>query len=235
MESLEAIGAPPNGRAPGKLQIIDLGLVNYARALELQRNFREKRLAGETPDLLLLLEHPPTITFGRRATEAELLVSRQDLSAKGIGLFEVERGGMATYHGPGQLVGYPIVDIRGVASGVQDYVKQLEQVIVDFLHGLGIEAHRKEGAPGVWVGEKKIASIGVHLRRWVSIHGFAINLCPDLSHFKLIVPCGDSTTEMTSVRAELRWNPSMLESKRLVANCLVKRFGYSSTQASSLA
>ncbi len=108
-------------------------------------------------------------------------------------------------------------------------------MIVDFLHGLGIEAHRKEGAPGVWVGEKKIASIGVPLRRWVSIHGFAINLCPDLSHFKLIVPCGDSTTEMTSVRAELRWNPSMLESKRLVANCLVKSFGSSSPQAWSLA
>ena len=219
------------GAHPKALLVRDLGLIDYGEALALQRDLRERRLAGHPPeagDTLLLLEHPPTFTFGRRSAREELVTPAELLRAQGFQLHEIERGGKITYHGPGQLVGYPIVSIRALDLGVPDFVRVLEQCVIDFLGELGLQAGRRRGLPGVWVGGRKIAAVGVHLKRWVSIHGFALNLCPDLSHFEAIVSCGLPGVQVTSVEAELGRCPPMAQAKRSMAEHLRRRLGYAS-------
>jgi lipoyl(octanoyl) transferase len=188
-----------------------LGRVPYADALEIQRGAVEARLAGAEPDRLLLLEHPPVVTLGRRARREHLLASPAELAARGIALHEAQRGGDVTWHGPGQLVGYPIVhlDERG-ARDVHLFLRGIESALVEALSALGVAAGRRPGMTGVFVErpsgaagpERKIASIGVGLRRWVSFHGFALNVTADLAGFRDIVPCGLHEVEMTSVARE---------------------------------
>jgi lipoate-protein ligase B len=179
--------------------IIDLGLLDYGRAWELQRRLWQRRVEGELPDLLLLLEHPHVITLGRRGNRSFLIASPEELEKRKISLFHVERGGDVTYHGPGQLVGYPIMNLKEYGYRLVRYVGQLEEVLIRVLQDFGIEAKRDAQNRGVWVGHEKIASIGVAIKRWVSFHGFALNYGTDLDYFHLIHPCGLEGVRMTSM------------------------------------
>ncbi|SFR00365.1 lipoyl synthase [Desulfoscipio geothermicus] len=180
--------------------VIGLDTLAYPRALELQRRLQRLRIAGEMPDCMLCLEHPPTLTLGRAGGDTDILVSGERLAREGVEVYRVERGGGVTYHGPGQLVGYPIVDLNNYQRDVHLLVQNLEEVIIRALGAFGIKGRRKEGYPGVWVDEAKIASIGVAVSKWVTMHGFALNVDPQMSHFKLINPCGMQGVRMTSMR-----------------------------------
>lgn len=178
----------------------DLGRMGYAEAYELQRTLVARRKAGEIPDQLLFVEHPPVITLGRNASEQNVLFSREALRAAGVEVHECDRGGDVTYHGPGQIVGYPIFDLREWKRDVVAYVRGIEEAIIEAIGEFGWDGERVPGATGVWVGGAKVAAIGVHLSRWVSSHGFALNVETNLDHFKFIVPCG-LTKPVTSLRA----------------------------------
>jgi lipoyl(octanoyl) transferase len=167
-----------------------LGRVQYGEAFELQQRLVAERKQGLIPDQLLLLEHPHVITLGRNGHMENLLASDEILDLAGISFYPTDRGGDVTYHGPGQLVGYPILDLRDWKRDVGAYVRGLEQAIIDTVGEYGIEAGRIPKLTGVWVGDRKIAAIGVHLSRWVTSHGFALNVSTDLSYFQYIVPCG---------------------------------------------
>jgi lipoyl(octanoyl) transferase len=176
------------------VDVVDLGVVPYQEALELQRRLARERIDGRlSHDLLLLLEHPPVVTLGR-ASHAENVIR-----ADGIDVVEVERGGDVTYHGPGQLVGYPIFDLRGHQQDLHWYLRTLEQALIDGLAVLNIPAERNPGYTGVWTKGRKIASIGVHVKQWVTWHGFALNVTTDLGAFDRIVPCGIPGVVMTSI------------------------------------
>ncbi len=182
------------------LDVQRLGRVPYGGALELQERVREARLAGEASDTLLLLEHPDVITFGRGARDENARMSDAELRAAGYEVFRIGRGGDVTWHGPGQLVGYPILDLGARGRDVHRYLRALEDVLIEVLGQFGIAARTRSGYAGVWIDERrKIASIGVGLRRWVTIHGFALNVCCDLARFDAIVPCGLRGVEMTSM------------------------------------
>jgi lipoyl(octanoyl) transferase len=179
------------------LEIIQAGSVPYGDALAWQRRLAEERIAGrQSHDLLLLLEHPPVITLGRGSRDEHLL------AVDGVEVFEIERGGDVTYHGPGQLVGYPIIDLTGYRQDLHWYLRTLEDALIGALARLGIAAERNPGYTGVWTRGRKIASIGIHVKQWVTWHGFALNVTTDLSAFNRIVPCGIPGVEMTSVERE---------------------------------
>jgi lipoyl(octanoyl) transferase len=171
-------------------RVRELGRLDYAAALELQRGVVERRKLGLAGDQLLLLEHPHTITMGRNGHAENLLAPEDVLTRAGIAFHSTDRGGDVTYHGPGQLVGYPILDLRGWKRDVGAYVRSLEQVLIDTLADFAIPAGRIPKLTGVWVDGRKIAAIGVHISRWVTSHGFALNVSTDLSYFQYIVPCG---------------------------------------------
>jgi lipoate-protein ligase B len=180
-----------------------LGTIDYAAALELQRDVARRRIAGEIDeDVLLLLEHPPVVTLGRTAKEGHLVASPERLRTRGVEVFEVERGGDVTFHGPGQLVGYPILDLKRHRRDLHWYLRQVEEALILSLAELGISGERNGGYTGVWTRGRKIASIGVHARDWVTWHGFALNVMTDLSFFDLIVPCGIPDVQMTSIVRE---------------------------------
>jgi len=186
------------------LLVSDLGTMPYADALALQRAVARARISGEIDeDLLLLVEHPPVVTLGRSSKERHLLASPAMLAARGVELFEVERGGDVTFHGPGQLVGYPIVDLKRHKQDLHWYLRQVEEALIRGVAPLRISGERSAGYTGVWTQGRKLASIGVHARDWVTWHGFALNVTTDLGYFDLIVPCGIAAVEMTSVAREL--------------------------------
>jgi lipoyl(octanoyl) transferase len=180
-------------------ELRDLGLINYPDALTIQKELVEKRKRGLIPDQLLIVEHPHVITVGRNGHLNNLLASEQVLSRAGIAFHHSDRGGDITYHGPGQIVGYPIFDLREWKRDVVAYVRAIEQALIDALHTFDIEGERVSGSTGVWVNGKKLAAIGVHISRWVTSHGFALNHTTDLSYFQYIVPCG-LTKPVTSMR-----------------------------------
>ena len=176
----------------------------YSAALEMQRSAARARIAGGLDeDLLLLVEHPPVVTLGRSSKAQHLHASPALLAARGVELHEVERGGDVTFHGPGQLVGYPIIDLKRHKQDLHWYLRQVEAALIVALATFGIVGERSTGYTGVWTGGRKLASIGVHARDWVTWHGFALNVSTDLSYFDLVVPCGISAVEMTSVAREL--------------------------------
>jgi len=181
-------------------ELRDLGRVSYDGALAIQHDLVERRKRGEIPDQLLIVEHPHVVTMGRNGHLENLLASPEILAGAGIELHYTDRGGDVTYHGPGQIVGYPIFDLREWKRDVVAYVRALEQVLIDALAEFGIVAERLPGATGVWIGGAKVAAIGVHISRWVTSHGFALNLDTDLDYFRYIVPCG-LTRPVTSLRA----------------------------------
>src|SRR5688500_9652105 len=186
-----------------ELWIVPLGRMPYAEALELQREIARERITGAIPqDVLLLVEHPPVVTLGRTSKEKNLISSPEFLASHGVELFEVERGGDVTFHGPGQLVGYPIIDLKRHRLDLHWYLRSVEEGIIRVLSRHGIAGQRSSGYTGVWTGGRKIASIGVHARDWVTWHGFALNVSTDLSYFDFIVPCGIQDVEMTSIARE---------------------------------
>lgn len=184
--------------------MVELGLRPYGEVLALQRECAARRITGDLDeDTLILVEHPPVVTLGRRAADNKLPVTAEFLAARGIELFEVERGGGVTFHGPGQLVGYPIFDLRAHREDLHWYLRQVEEALIRALAELGIPASRNAGYTGVWTRGRKIASIGVHARSWVTWHGFALNVSTDLRYFDLMTPCGIDGVVMTSVEREL--------------------------------
>jgi lipoyl(octanoyl) transferase len=177
-----------------------LGVMDYLEAWDLQRRLVAERVSGIIADTLLLLEHSPTYTLGATGDEAHLLVSRENLAQQGIAVHSVDRGGDITYHGPGQLVGYPVVDIGGRRGGALRYLRDLEEVLVAALRTLGVDAGRIRHHTGVWVGDDKVAAIGVKVSaRNITSHGFALNVHPDLNHFHQIIPCGLRDKGVTSL------------------------------------
>jgi lipoyl(octanoyl) transferase len=186
--------------AAAACELRELGSLRYADAFALQQQYVERRKRGEIPDQLLIVEHPHVVTMGRNGHDENLLCAPEMLDRAGIEFHRTDRGGDVTYHGPGQIVGYPIVDLREWKRDVMAYVRALEQVLIDALAEFGIAAGREAGATGVWTGQGKIAAIGVHISRWVTSHGFALNVATDLDYFRYIVPCG-LTKPVTSMQA----------------------------------
>jgi lipoyl(octanoyl) transferase len=180
-----------------------LGTVDYAEAHRLQRELQTKRIAGEVDDIVLLLEHPPVLTLGRSAKEQHIIAAPEVLAARGISVHEVGRGGDVTYHGPGQLVAYPIIDLKPDRRDVRKYMWSLEETMIRTCADFGLSADRVEGLNGAWIEDRKVGAVGVRISRWVTMHGLALNASSDLSHFELIVPCGITDKAVTSLSAEL--------------------------------
>jgi lipoyl(octanoyl) transferase len=181
-------------------QVERLGVIDYAEGLCLQRERVAARKAGAIPDSLLLLEHPHVYTLGRNAKQENLLVSREQLAARGAQVFEIDRGGDVTYHGPGQLVGYPVINLAQHRRDIAWYMRCLEEVLMGVAREYDIQAERVAGASGVWVGNDKLAAMGVHISRWVTSHGFAFNVNTDLGYFDWIIPCGLRDKGVTSLQ-----------------------------------
>jgi lipoate-protein ligase B len=200
-------------------EAIDLGRTGYTEALAIQQRTVDERKRGLIPDRFLLVEHPHVVTLGRNARETNVLASPAILSHAGVEVHATDRGGDVTYHGPGQIVGYPIIDLRGWKRDVVAYVRTLEQAIIDALAVFGVACERDPAATGVWTQGGKIAAIGVHISRWVTSHGFALNVSTDLSYFQYIVPCG-LTRPVTSLRAM-----GCQASREEVAAGLIESFG----------
>ena len=209
-----------SGAFCGTLTVAWLGQIDYQRALELQNALAGVRLRDDIADFLLLLEHPHVYTLGRGADERFVLNSGE------IPVHRVSRGGQVTYHGPGQLVGYPIVKLEGVERDIIRYLRRLEQMLIASLAAPGIAAQRRPGLTGVWIGQEKIASIGVGFRRWVSLHGFALNVTTDLSFFDAIVPCGIAGCRMTSIAMQGLRTITSDSFGQIVAGQFAATFGY---------
>jgi lipoate-protein ligase B len=208
-------------------KVYRLGLVPYRKALELQLFLLEKRQKREIEDVLLLLEHPPTFTTGRGGKSEHLLKTPEELKKQGIHFEVISRGGDITYHGPGQLVGYPILDLNKFKRDIHLYLRNLEEMIILALFDFKIKAERIEGLTGVWVGKEKIASIGVGVKRWITYHGFALNVNTDLSYFDMIVPCGIKGIRITSMEKllEKKEGLEMEEVEKSIINAFSKVFG----------
>lgn len=211
------------------LSIIDLGLIAYAEAWELQKRVVAARKASLIEDVLLFCEHPHVITQGRSGNRANLLAGENVLRQKGVEYFETTRGGDITYHGPGQIVGYPILNLGAIRRDVVWYVRSLEEAMIRATTEFGVNATRVPGKTGLWVGqpgsEQKLAAIGVHISRWVTSHGFAYNAATDLRYFELIVPCGIADRKATSLEKLLGRNVSLGEIKPIMAKHLGAVFG----------
>jgi lipoyl(octanoyl) transferase len=205
-----------------ELDVRRLGVVGYEEALALQRRLVEERRAERVSDLLLLLQHPPVITLGVKGDggRANIIATPERLDALGISVHETGRGGDVTYHGPGQIVGYPIVDLRPDRCDVHRYVRDVEDVMIRVCADYGVGAARIKGLTGAWVGVEKIGAIGVRISRWITSHGFAFNVSTDLDHFRLIVPCGISDRGVTSLEKATGRRLSMAD----VEDAVVRRF-----------
>jgi len=198
------------------MNVIDLGKKGYPEVWKFQKNLVEKRILDEIEDTLILVEHNHVITLGRNRDWENLLLPKQILQEKGIEVYKVERGGDITYHGPGQLVGYPVFKLKGALAGVRKFIENIEDAIILALSKFDIKAHKDEKLIGVWVGDKKIAAIGVAFKKWVSYHGFALNVNTDLTYFDYIVPCGLQNKGVTSMKELLRVEISMEEVKKSI-------------------
>lgn len=206
------------------LRIRDCGLADYRQVLQQQRRLHEKRRDGEIPNTILTVEHFPVITLGARQSASKLRVSRENLAKWHIDVVDVRRGGGATAHNPGQLVFYPILHLRELGLGISQYIQKLEAIGAELLEQLAVSSQRRKGYPGLWVGRKKIASIGVRVSKFVTYHGMAINIQNDLRIFDLLVPCGLDGLEMTSVLMETGKRHSMSEVKQKLSHLLIKHF-----------
>lgn len=181
-----------------------LGLIHYAEAMDLQREVFESRRNGRTEDTLLILQHFPVVTIGSSGSEGHILVDRQFLKEKGIEIYVTDRGGDVTFHGPEQMVAYPILNLKELGIGVMEYVRRMEEVVIRTLNEFSIPGIRQKGFPGVWVGQEKICSVGFKVSKWITKHGLALNVNTDLKAFSLIVPCGIEGVTVTSMEKILR-------------------------------
>jgi len=197
-----------------------LGQKEYREVYDLQKELLQQRLHGQIDDTLLLLEHPPTITVGKSGKLENVRVSRQKLTSAGVSLIFTDRGGDVTYHGPGQIVGYPILDLRERERDIHQYVHNLEEVLIRTLADYGIKSGRDHGHAGVWVNDEEIAALGLSVRRWITMHGFALNVNTDLDHFSLINPCGFTNKAATSMARLLGYELPVYE----ITECLLDHF-----------
>jgi lipoyl(octanoyl) transferase len=215
------------------ISVVDLGRLDYAAALDLQQQVSALRQQESIGDVLLLVEHPPVLTLGRNAHREHVVAGDEFLAQRGIALFDTNRGGDVTYHGPGQLVGYPILHLRRFTPplGIVEYLRKLEEVLIRVCADYSILTQRAPGRAGVWtmpggeVAEKKIAALGVHVARWVTTHGFALNVTTDLKDFDLIVPCGIRDRSVTSIEAEVDSVPSLAQVTHSVSRHFGRVFG----------
>lgn len=221
---------------PAPLEVRRLGLVEYDAGLALQAKLVEARKSGAIPDQLLLLQHPPVITLGvkTRNDRSHIVASEARLAGEGVAVFETGRGGDVTYHGPGQLVGYPIISLHPDRRDVHRYVRDLEEVLIRTAGAFGVTAGRVPGLTGIWVGDEKLAAIGVRISRWVTSHGFAFNVTTNLDHFDLIVPCGITDRGVTSLARLLGQAPSMAEVETIAAQAFAEVFGREIVEASAV-
>jgi len=217
------------------LQILDLGRVPYEKAWKYQKELVENRRRGEIGDSLVFVEHPPVLTLGRAWKRQNVLADARALNEKSVEVYKVERGGDVTYHGPGQVVGYPILDLAARGKDLHRYLRDLEEVILGVVGSYRCEAGRKEGLTGVWVGEEKVCAFGVAVRSWVTYHGFALNVNTDLSFFNLIHPCGIQDMGVTSLAKLLSHWVDPEEVKARIAEAFAQIFGYSLEEAVTLA
>ena len=206
------------------LHIIHCGLANYRETLQLQHRLREKRSRGEIPNTVLIVEHPAVITLGARQSANKLLAGREDLAQKHIDVVDIRRGGGTTAHNPGQLVFYPILHLQQLNLGISEYIRELESIGAELLEQLGAHAERRKGFPGLWIGTKKIASIGVRVSKFITFHGMAINIQNDPSIFEFITPCGLDDVKMTSVLKETGKRHSMSQVKERLSQLLIRHF-----------
>lgn len=210
-----------------KLNVVNLGKMDYQEALDLQFKLLEKRQKGEIDDTILIVEHPPVITLGRNAKRENVLFSDQYLKEHNVDIVEINRGGDVTYHGPGQIVGYPIVNIKEQKLGIKDFVYKLEEMIINLLKdNYDIEAKRDDINNGVWVDGEKITAVGLAVKRWVTMHGFALNVSTDLSFFKLIVPCGIESREVTNIKKLIGENLNIENVIKYVIDYFISEFNY---------
>ena len=201
--------------------ILDLGKSDYKEAWELQKKLQSQRISGEIDDQLLLVEHFPVYTLGKNAPTEHLLNNKSD----DISIVQSDRGGNVTFHGPGQLVGYPILDLNNYKKSITWYMRELEKLIINTLKNYNIKAERKKGLTGVWVNDKKIAALGVRISRWVTMHGFSLNINPDLKYYRGIIPCGISHYGVTSMENILGDSaPKMSEIKEKLVNHFISKF-----------
>ena len=203
------------------LNILDLGQKDYKEVWDLQKVIHKKRMENKIADTFILVEHNPVITMGKSGREKNLLIPFKFLENKGIAYYQIERGGDVTYHGPGQLVGYPIFNIKEGLIGIKPFIEKIEDVIISTLAEFDIKGEKKEKMIGVWSQKGKICSIGIAVQRWVSYHGFAFNVNTDLKYFDYIVPCGLKDVAMTSIQEILKKEISMDEVKKII----IKNFG----------
>ncbi len=209
------------------LNVLNLGRCNYKKALDIQYEILEKRQKGETGDTLILVEHPPVITLGRHAAESNVVVPEKYLQDNGIEVYHIERGGDVTYHGPGQIVGYPIVGLRDKGIGIRTFVEKLEETFIRLLkENYGIDSGINPEFPGVWVGNNKITAIGLAVKRGVTMHGFAFNVNTNLEHFKLIVPCGIVGKGVTSLQNITGKEIDFQNANKMVLEYFMKSFDY---------
>jgi lipoyl(octanoyl) transferase len=214
-------------RTMKELDVRRLGTLSYAAGLELQAELVRQRREGAIPDTLLLLEHPHVITLGTGSQPEHVLLDEPARAERGIELYETGRGGDVTYHGPGQLVGYPILDLKPDRCDLHRYLRDLESVLIDALAGFGIQAGREKGLTGVWVGDRKLAAIGVRVSSgWITSHGFALNVSTDLSFFDTIVPCGIRDHAVGSISQELGRDVTVAEAEDRVVRAFGERFGF---------
>jgi lipoyl(octanoyl) transferase len=228
VKSMEVLGGTPGSLQSAELRrpvaspsqyrdrhcsVLDLGLVEYGEAFRFQRAVATARESDTVSDVLILLEHPPVITLGRRANSANVIVAEEMLRSEGVALYKSTRGGDVTYHGPRQIVGYPILNLRKLGMGAAAYVHGLEAVLIDLLREYGLEGTRDSHYIGVWVGSEKVAAVGVAISAGITMHGFALNVEPNLSHFRLINPCGITDKGVTSM-AQLLGRPVSVEEVR---------------------
>ena len=197
------------------LQVQDLGLCSYKEVWDLQKNIHADRIAGKDQDTLLLVEHTPVYTFGKNADENHLLQHYPE----NVPIFHIERGGDITFHGPGQLVGYPILDLNNYKKSISWYMRSLEHVIIDTLDIYGLKASRKDGLTGVWIGDEKIAALGVRISRWVTMHGFALNVNTNLDYYDGIIPCGILEYGVTSMEKLFNYKINMDDMKKNLISC----------------
>lgn len=207
-----------------ELTLTRLGRMAYADALALQERLHQARIEGTIGDTLVLVEHDPVITLGRAGKKTNVRTGMGDLLGMGIEVFETGRGGDVTYHGPGQLVAYPIVDLKPDRCDVRRYVRDLEESMLRTAASYGLQAQRREGLNGAWIGERKLGSVGVRISRWVTMHGVALNVTTDLDYFSHIVPCGIANCEMTSLQRELGHSVPILEVEQMFARHLATIF-----------
>lgn len=208
-----------------KVRLIDLGFCSYKESWDLQRKLRENKIAGDVTDYLITVEHPPVYTLGKGGNPGHLLLSEEDCAAKGISYYQTDRGGDITFHGPGQLVVYPVLDLNNFFRDVHKYLRYLEETVIKALSMFGISGERETGLTGVWVNGKKICAIGINVSRWITMHGLALNVNTDISYFKDIIPCGILHKDVTSMQEILGEAQCMKKVKRILINTFSVVFG----------